>query len=204
MENEKLKTSVISILRLTLFAFSFSFLVFSSRAQAATINFTITGRPVVGENFTVEMGLKTEGQSVNALEGEVVWPNDKLELVAAPNEFLIISLWIRDFQPAIVPVGRLPLAGLIPSGYSEPEGEILTLVFRARSVGPAIVTLNNAQVLLNDGRSTAATTTIEPLKLVVRSNRAASIGPYILFLIVGMLILFIAWRIIRRKNYLAV
>ena len=187
-------------------AFSF-WLLAAGLTHAATIGFVIPdNRVVMDEELKVELVLKTESENVNALEGGIVWPSDKLELIGVQDNFSVVSLWIKDPNKlATSTLGQLPFSGLIPSGYGEPRGQILTLIFRPLVSGPASITVKDGLILLNDGKGTPAETIIEPLNFKIRSTRGINqLWGYLFFLIVGIIIVILLWRIIRRRKSFAV
>ncbi len=184
----------------------FFWVLTSNSAQAATISFTTADEVVVDEELAIQMMVETDGENINALEGEIVWPAGKLDLIAVNDDFSIISLWIRDPTLLVTTTaGRLPFAGLIPSGYGEPSGQILTLVFRPRLADEATITSKEILVLLNDGKGTPARTITKQFDLTIQSNRILPpVWLYVLFLIVGIIIAILIWWTIRRRKFLAI
>ena len=174
--------------------------------QAATLGFVAPSQVVMGEEIEVEVTIATGGENINALEGKIIWPTDKLELVKVDDVFSIVGLWLKEPKLSITTSGSLAFAGLIPSGYSEPTGQILTLVFLPRTSGQAQVRAENISVLKNDGLGTPVSTTVNELDLEITEGGAFNQHwLYILFSIVAIIIsIFIWWVFHRRKKYFPV
>lgn len=113
-----------------------------------------TGTFTVGSTFDVQILLDTEGKSVNALDVDLRFPVDKLQLVSPNTSVSVISLWTS--QPQFNnQTGRVRLQGGIPRGINVNNALVATLTFRVRSVGTAILNFSDqSKVLLNDGLGT--------------------------------------------------
>lgn len=114
-----------------------------------------SGAFTVGSTFDVQILLNTEGKSVNALDVDLRFPPDKLQLVTPKTNLSVISVWTSQpqFNNA---TGQVRLQGGIPRGINVNNALVATLTFRVRSVGTAIVrfSTDNSKVLLNDGQGT--------------------------------------------------
>lgn len=147
------------ILALKLAAVGAAWLIFllPSGSSAATMSITpAAGTFVVGSTFNISIYLNTEKQSVNTIGAALSFPADRLQLVSPSTGSSIISLWTTlpnvDNQN-----GKVVLQGGIPGGINLSNGLIMTLTFRVKSVGPALLRFSDAsRVLLNDGHGTDA------------------------------------------------
>lgn len=113
-----------------------------------------SGTFTVGSTFEVSLLLNTDGKSVNALQVFLSFPPDKLQLISPSTGKSIISIWTAPprFDNTR---GRIELQGGIPNGLNADNALILTLTFRVKSVGSAVLDfLDNSRVLLNDGKGT--------------------------------------------------
>lgn len=112
------------------------------------------GTFTVGSTFDVQLILDTEGESVNALDVDLQFPPDKLQLVSPNTSVSVISLWTS--QPQFNnQTGRVRLQGGIPRGINVKSALVATLTFRVKSIGTAIVRFTDqSRVLLNDGLGT--------------------------------------------------
>jgi len=135
----------------------FSFFFLGAEAKAATLSVgPSAGAFTVDSTFNVSVFLNTEGQSINALEASLVFPQDRLHVVSPSTGQSIISVWTA--QPRFNnQTGRIDLQGGIPGGINVSNGLITTIVFRVKSVGVSTLKfLDNSKVLLNDGKGTDA------------------------------------------------
>lgn len=100
------------------------------------------------------MLLNTDGQSVNALDVDLRFPADRLQLVSPKTNISVIEVWTS--QPRFNnSEGTVRLQGGIPSGINVNRALVTTFTFRVKSVGNAIIRFgDNSKVLLNDGLGT--------------------------------------------------
>lgn len=124
-------------------------------AQAA--NFAISpasGAYAVGSTFDVQIQIDTKGQSINAVQMELFFPPDKLQLVSPSAGTSVISIYTTP-PKYDNSTGRVEIVGGIPNGINVSNGLIAKLTFRVKSLGSASLRFGgNSQILLNDGRGT--------------------------------------------------
>jgi hypothetical protein len=126
-------------------------------AEAATFSITPPeGTYSVGSTFDVTVILDTQGQSINAVQMQMSFPSDKLQLVSPQVGNSIIEIYTTppryDNQ-----AGTVTIVGGIPNGINVNSGLIAKLTFRVRSLGVASLRFTGeSQALLNDGRGTNA------------------------------------------------
>lgn len=138
------------------FIFSLLFLSPANAEAAASLyvqpaggTFTLDG------TFTVSLYVNTGGQAVNAIEANLKFPSDKLQIVSPTTGRSLIQVWVA--QPTYSNVdGTLKFQGTIPTpGINTDAGLISTVTFRVKNIGTAYVNiLDSSQVLLNDGLGT--------------------------------------------------
>ncbi len=134
----------------------FLFFSFASSVSAGALILSPTsGAFTVGSTFDVQILLDTEGKSVNALDVDLRFPPDRIQLVSPKTNLSIISVWTSQpkFNNA---TGEVRLQGGIPKGINVNNALVATLTFRVKSVGNAIVRFSsdNSKILLNDGQGT--------------------------------------------------
>lgn len=126
-------------------------------AEAATFSVTPqAGTYSVGSTFDVSIILDTQGQSINAVQMQLAFPADKLQLVSPQVGNSIIEIYTTppryDNQ-----AGTVDIVGGIPNGINVSSGLIAKLTFRVRSLGSANLRFaGESQALLNDGQGTNA------------------------------------------------
>lgn len=133
------------------FAPSFSF----AQSGASLSMSPASGSFVVGGTFSVSIILNTAGQSVNAIEANLSFPPDKLQVVSPLIGTSVIGIWTG--QPQFDNQnGTLRFQGGVPDpGLNTSKGIIATISFRVKSVGTAVLKfLDSSRVLLNDGLGT--------------------------------------------------
>lgn len=114
-----------------------------------------SGTFTVGSTFTVSVYVNTGGQSINAIEANLAFPPDKLQVVAPSAGKSLVQIWVN--QPTYSnESGILRFQGTIPSpGINTESGLISTITFRVKSTGVATVrVMDTSRVLLNDGKGT--------------------------------------------------
>ncbi|MFH1193345.1 MAG: GxxExxY protein [Candidatus Jorgensenbacteria bacterium] len=123
------------------------------------------GTIVTGEPFRVSVLLNAEGDSINALEGTVLFPADRLELTGINDGDSIVPLWVERPE---VPIGctgtcMVKWSGVMPGGFSgtltpsnplPQPGQVLTLTFRAKVAGTFLLNLADVRAFRNDGEGT--------------------------------------------------
>lgn len=134
------------------------FIYTSSREAAAAASLKISpasGTYEVGALVDVSFLLDTGGDAVNAVQADIVFPADKLQVVNPVASTSFISVWVTtptysNTDGTIKFQGGLPSPGIKTSG-----GVISTVSFRVKSAGKAsIVFSSTSKVLRNDGEGT--------------------------------------------------
>ncbi|MBU6500838.1 MAG: hypothetical protein KGJ89_01820 [Patescibacteria group bacterium] len=140
------------------FLFAVFFAVISPiKAEAAASLYVSppSGTFTVGSTFTVSIYVNSGGQSINAVEADLKFPADRLQVVSPTTGKSLIQVWVS--QPTYSNLdGTMKFQGTIPSpGINTDSGLISTVTFRVKSVGTAsLQILDSSQVLLNDGLGT--------------------------------------------------
>jgi len=120
-------------------------------AQAASFYLSPTkGNYGVGENFSVNVYISTEGIAINAAQAKISFPPEKLKVVDISNGGSIFTLWVQE------PVfsnskGEISFGGGLPNpGFKGKAGKVITIVFQGKAVGEARVNFNNEVITAND------------------------------------------------------
>lgn len=153
-------TNLRSLVTLASFGFiATAGLFFASAKKVEAASFSLsptTGTYSVGSTFDVSLILNTEGQSVNTIQVEFIFPADKLQLVSPSTGISIISVYTTAPKFDNV-TGKVEIIGGIPDGINVPNGLITKLTFRVKGVGNATLQFaGQSQALLNDGHGTNA------------------------------------------------
>ena len=135
-----------------------------------------TAKIGVGQQFEARLILDTQNKIINAIEGQIGFSSDFLELKEVRDGNSIINLWVE--KPALGCSGsvscELVFSGIIPGGYNGQNGLLFSLIFEAKKEGAADISLENASALLNNGKGTADTTTVKNLELKIEKTGTSS------------------------------
>lgn len=104
-----------------------------------------------GEEFTVGVIMSVD-EPVNAVEGRLVFPANKLIVKEIREGNSIINFWVE--KPRIESSGIILFSGITPGGFSGANNSIFSVVFEAKNTGIASVALQNTKALKNDGLGT--------------------------------------------------
>ena len=129
------------------------FSVLPSAAEAVTIYFTPPpGSIYQGDSFPVEIRLDSPSEVINALEVDIQFPPELLEVLDINRVNSFFSLWPKEPE-FFNPLGIVSLAGGLPDpGFQGVNGRVATLNFRAKKTGEAKLVFNeSSRALLNDG-----------------------------------------------------
>ena len=153
MTNKFLKISFI----ITLVFFGLFFR--QDKAQAAILYFFPHEQTVSqSEHFLVEIRLDSENEFINAVEAEINYPTDLLEVVDLSQGGSFLELWVTE--PTIdQQKGTISLVGGIPQGSLVVDGRVMAITFRAKpKTGIVEMRINQEKsgVYLNDGLGTKA------------------------------------------------
>ncbi len=136
--------------------FLFAGVITSAKAEAATLNISpSSGIYTVGKTITARVVVRTSGQSINAVSGQVSFSNDTLMLTGVSKGGSIITLWAQD-PTYSNNAGTVSFQGVTLNGYTGNSGTVVTLTFRAKAEGTANINIasSGSSVLLNDGNGT--------------------------------------------------
>ena len=123
-------------------------------AQAATLLVSpSSGVYSTGKNFTVSIIVSSTDQPMNAAEGVLDFPTDKLQVVGVSKTGSIFNLWAQEPSYSNSgTVGNVRFEGVVFNpGYQGGFGKILDVTFRVRAVGSASISFSGGQVYANDG-----------------------------------------------------
>ncbi len=114
-----------------------------------------SGKFSVNSTFTVSLYIDTVGKAVNAIEADLKFPPDKLQVISPATNNSLFSIWfgVPSYSNS---EGTINLKGGTPSpGINTNKGLIATITFRVKSTGQAkIFFTDNSKVLANDGQAT--------------------------------------------------
>jgi hypothetical protein len=93
-----------------------------------------TGEYNVGQTFTARIVVDVVAQAVNAVDTELTFPVDKLQVVSVSKSNSILSFWVEE--PAFSnSLGTLHLAGVVPNpGWTGSSANVIVLFAKSIAV----------------------------------------------------------------------
>ncbi len=131
----------------------FLFSVNIAQAQSANIFFSTPPRQVYeGENVSVEIRVKSEAQSINAVSGIFSFPENLVGVISIAKDKSIIDIWTRE--PKTIP-GKILFEGVILNpGFQGANGYLFKVTFKAKESGVVFFNFSEGAILANDGLGT--------------------------------------------------
>ena len=131
------------------------FAVLPTAASAATLYFSpSSGSHAVGATLSVGVYVSSADQAMNAASGVISYPADKVEVVSFSKSGSIISLWVQEptFSNS---AGTVNFEGIaLNPGFTGASGKLITVNFRVKAAGAALLSFSSGSVLANDGKGT--------------------------------------------------
>ncbi len=129
---------------------------FGAGAHAASLYLSpSSGSYRIGETFQVGVFVSSADQAMNTAQAIVSFPPDKLEVISVSTKSSIFSLMVEN--PTFTNnAGNINFSGIVLNpGYTGKGGRLVTVNFKAKSLGQAKVSIVGGQVLANDGEGTS-------------------------------------------------
>ncbi|MEK7120885.1 MAG: hypothetical protein AAB840_02230 [Patescibacteria group bacterium] len=119
-----------------------------------------------GDTFDVEVHLNTTGDSINAIEGEILIP-DILEVAELKIGNSLINFWVE--KPYLAN-GAVSFSGVTSGGLSGSGRYIFTMVLRGKEEGVGSIKVNRFRALLNDGVGTETSVKLSETSIAISEN----------------------------------
>ncbi len=130
-------------------------LLIVSHAQAATLSFfPSSGDYIVDQTLSVSIRVSSADQAMNAASGIISFPQDKLEVSSLSQIGSIFTIWIQDpsFSNS---AGTVNFEGVaLNPGFMGTNGKIITINFKVKATGVAMINFSSGSVMANDGKGT--------------------------------------------------
>lgn len=128
----------------------------SGYAQAAEISPELSSFFDNGQKFyEVKIFLNTEGESINAIEGEMDYQESNFDFQKITDGSSIVNFWLKSPQKSSD--GKIIFSGGMPGRYNGEKGFLFSTVFLLRSgssVSQTEISFQNLKVYLNDSKGT--------------------------------------------------
>ena len=134
----------------------------------------------INNKFAVGFFVDTKGESINAVEGKVVFNSDELELVDIIDGESIINFWLNKPEAICNSICEVSFGGVIPGGFVGDKGNIFLLVLRSTKLGEVSISSIDSRILLNNGEGTMADLIISPInfKILEKTDTSEFVYPY--------------------------
>ncbi len=162
---DKLKIGIVSLF--------FTFL-FSGNVFAADPNLIIAppiGLIRTGDTIAITIRVDSGGENMNAVEGALSYPADRLQFVRADLEQSILTLWTEE-PAADTANGMITFTGGRPGGIVAENAALFTVYFEALESGDATLSFNTLRSALyeHDGNGTKIPISPTPATLTITDS----------------------------------
>lgn len=125
-----------------------------SIASAATLRVNSSRSSLnVGDQVKVDISFDTQGENVNAIQGQITFPNNLFSFQGVNDGASPVTFWVE--QPHEVASGVVEFSGIMPGGFTGQASSVLSILLTPVSGGTGIVSVDNAEVLRNDGQGSS-------------------------------------------------
>lgn len=132
---------------------SLVFILSAHYASAATIYISPEqGSFGIGEEFSVNIKINSEGESINAAQASLSWPANVLKFVEADKTGSIFNFWVDEPKPTTE--NSLSFIGGTSNGISGEALQALKIKFKTVGGGAAEISMSDAAITAADGKGT--------------------------------------------------
>lgn len=117
--------------------------------------------------------MDTNGETVNALEGELSYDKNHFVLKNINLGGSFVSFWVDKPKDEN---GKIHFSGIVPGGLSVSKSEIFHIVLQAKQPGASMVGIANAKLLLNDGLGSEKS--VEPSNVLVDISKTYKVEEF--------------------------
>ncbi len=112
-----------------------------------------SGTYAVGSIIPVDVIVDTNGETINAISGTLVFPKALVVPTSVKKNDSIVTLWIQ--QPSIsAETSEVSFEGLVLNPGFSGRGKVLTVYFEVRATGSPVISFSSGLTLANDGFGT--------------------------------------------------
>lgn len=147
------------------------FSLFPVGVNAANLSFSpSSGSYPVGGVLSVSVFVSSSDQAMNASDGVISFPKDKLEAISVSKSGSIFSLWVQEPSFSNI-AGTVNFEGVVLNpGFVGSSGKIATISFKVKTPGVANLSFLSGSVLANDGQGTNILKTLGTAQFSLDSN----------------------------------
>ncbi len=146
-------------------------------ASAATLNiFSSQPAVKVGDAFSLNVIINTEGVSVNAAQATIQYPKDLVDVVGVDTAGSVFNFWLEG-PTFSADTGRIMFTGGSTSGFNGQSLSIATIRLKAKKSGVLDFNFINGAVTASDGSGTSVLTGMRGASLTGSEALAAEVKP---------------------------
>lgn len=148
----------------------FASFIFTREVDAATLYLLPQTRNIgLGQEVSIDIKINTEETHINAAQATIQFPSSILELSSVDKTNSAFGFWAEE--PKISnEEGILTFIGGTTKGITGDSLQILKMKFKAKGVGSASISINDAAVTASDGKGTNVLSTIKGTSILVSSE----------------------------------
>jgi hypothetical protein len=182
MTDKKIKINTLKFLKKhrnfsVIFILIFAFCVFSKVEAASLFISPSSGTYTVGQTFNVSVYVSSIDQAMNAVSANLNFPSDILQVTSLSKTGSIITNWVQEPNYSNTN-GTISLEGIVLNpGYQGYNGKILTISFKAKAIGEALISFNSSTVLANDGLGTNILTNVSSANFTIEAASQIPVSP---------------------------
>jgi hypothetical protein len=142
------------IIFLPVFLFSIFYFLFSSPSAVKASEYYFGAdfpEQIIGNTFAVGLFVNSENELINAVEGKVEYPADFLELKEIRDGDSVVNFWVEKPEGKCDADCFVRFAGVTPGGFVNDRGHLFSMIFSAKNLGEAEVSVSDGKVLRHDG-----------------------------------------------------
>ena len=131
----------------------------------------------IGQNFAVTVFVSSAAQAMNAAQGAISFPADKLSITSISKSGSVVSLWTQEpsFSNSS---GAVSFEGIVLNpGFTGSAGKMISINFKAKAPGDAVVSFSSGSILANDGKGTSILTGFGNARFNIESGTPAPAPP---------------------------
>ncbi|MFH0779990.1 MAG: cohesin domain-containing protein, partial [Parcubacteria group bacterium] len=129
-----------------------------------------SGDYLAGQAFPIVVYVSSADQAMNAASGTLNFSNN-LEIISLSKSGSIFSLWVQEPSYSNA-AGTVSFEGIVLNpGFTGANGKLLTINFKAKSIGEATLNFNSGSVLANDGLGTNILASLGSAKFDINATK---------------------------------
>lgn len=128
--------------------------IFPRAASAASFNVVLDKNSgAIGDEFTADIRINSEGVGINAAQATLQFPTDTLQAVSIDKTSSVFNFWLED--PTFSnQTGKVTFVGGSTSGFSGASLKVISITFKVKGSGQANFAFSDGAITASDGSGT--------------------------------------------------